>query len=59
MLVEASGVNVKECVGDVRPSLARQPIARPLAGSSIWASPDLDPGRARYVPSEYRTASGS
>jgi hypothetical protein len=50
---EASGASVKECIGDVRLSLACQPIAHPLAGSSIWASPDLDLGWAYYVPSEY------
>jgi hypothetical protein len=53
MLGGTSGVSVRECVGDVCPSLARQPVTRPLAGSSIRASPDLDPGRVRYVPSEY------
>jgi hypothetical protein len=35
---EASGASVKECVGDVRPSLARQPVARPPAGSSMYCT---------------------
>jgi hypothetical protein len=50
---EVSGESVKECVGDVRPLLACQPVTCPLAGSPIWASPDLDLGQACYVPGEY------